>query len=771
MSMGNDQFQISFSDMLRNYPQAISERRKLVGLMHDLFPEEQMRVNLVVLAYDVGITEDLAKAVTIDASLISRCSKRMVQGHGVSIENAEWSAAVWCVCYGGEILGKAVDSEVSIPDYQGKKTSKHNAVGKTATEDIARGQELISALEEFGVSVEVANISHGPEKTSFDLKAEPGVKITKVSALATDIALRMAVQTVRVLPSRFGGAFACVEIPNECIDEVLLTDLLNTDLFHKDPSKTVACLGMDDSGKSIIIDIADMHHILMVGQTGSGKTACINSIIVSLISHAYPEELRLVLIDPRGVELAVYNNIPHLICPVVSDAKKALSALDWVTAEMTRRYKVFAAQGVRDIRGYNKSLKLGEQEMPQIIVVIDELADLMSELSKETTQAISMLTLRSSNAGIHLVISTNRTSGRILAKDIRDNMPCRIAFALPSANDSRTVISTAGAEKLRGKGDMLLKHVGREIPLHVWGAWIPDDEIQSIVTAIKQNDEAEYDPDMLVYMENVGRTDAEKEDLISEFDPRLPEAVDIVLELGQASISMLQRRMRIHYARAGRLIDEMARRGIVSEADGAKPRIVLITHEQAKKMFEDGWDTRRSTFTAPPVIPEVPPRPFPKLTRATFSDQFQEQTVTSKPAAKPLPQSEVKPEQEEIKYPLHPQSRLSGNDYEIWVANNEINIHKILRGVMGGRIGQTDIHFTAGKIESLVIKLPRLFSKKTYVQFVFEKDVDIINKSGIKDDWIGDATLTIPYPPESKKEFQAFMQQIADDMGIDLETK
>jgi len=767
--MENKQFQTQFTEMLRNYPQAISERRKLIGLMHDLFPEEQMRVNLVMLAFDVGITEDLSNASTIDASIVSRCCKRMVQGHGVSVENAEWSAAVWCICYGGDILGKTVDADVSIPDYHGINTPSRMAKGKTAAEDIARGKDLVSVLAEFGISVEVANISHGPEKTSFDLKADPGVKITKLTSLATDIAVRMAVQAVRVLPSKFGGAFACVEIPNDSIDEVRLVDLLSAEDFQKNPSKTTACLGVDDNGKSIIIDIADMHHILMVGQTGSGKTACINSIIVSLISRAYPEEVRLILIDPRGVELVVYNNIPHLICPVVSDIKRALSALDWVTAEMTKRYKIFAERSVRDIKGYNKSLKLGEQEMPQIVVVIDELADLMSVSSKDTTQAISMLTLRSSNAGIHLVISTNRISGRILAKDIRDNMPCRIAFALPSANDSRTVISTAGAEKLRGKGDMLLKHVGRDIPLHVWGAWVPDDEIMAIVSSIKQRNEADYDPDMLEHMENATRTDAEKEELLGEYDPRLPEAVDIALDMGQVSYSMLQRRMRLGYARVGRLIDEMARRGIVSEADGAKPREVLITREQARELFEDDWYDGASAFRSPPVMPEVPVKPLPKVTRATYSERPQKHSSILKPEAQPLQPQKAITEQEEIKYPLHPQSRLKGDNYEIWVANNEINIHKILRGAMGGRIGQTDIHFTAGKIEALVIKLPRLFSKKTFIQFVFEKDVDVINNSGIKDDWIGDAMLTIPYPPERKKEFQTFMQQIADDMGIELE--
>ena len=367
---------------------------------------------------------------------------------------------------------------------------------------------------------------------------------------------------------------------------VRLRDVLECPDARKHPSRIAVGLGKDNSGRYIVADIAKMPHVLIAGQTGSGKSVCINAIITSILFRSSPEEVKLILIDPKVVELSIYNDIPHLVCPVVTDPKKAASALDWAVAEMTKRYKLFAERGVRDIKGYNKSLKKGERLMPQMVIIIDELADLMMVSPGEVEDSICRLAQLARACGMHLVIATQRPSVNVITGIIKANIPTRIAFSVASQVDSRTMIDHGGAEKLLGNGDMLFVPNGMK-SIRVQGAWVSDEEVHAIVEYIKQSGEANYDPDMLEHMENAVRTDAEKEEVASEYDPRLPEAIDIVIDMGQASISMLQRRMRIGYAKAGRLIDEMAQRGIVSEADGAKPRQVLITREEAQQMFEE----------------------------------------------------------------------------------------------------------------------------------------------------------------------------------------
>ena len=454
--------------------------------------------------------------------------------------------------------------------------------------DREKAEKLIDTLRSFGIETRLIGIAHGPAVTRFELQPAAGVKVSRITSLSDDIALNLAAMSVRIEAPIPGKSALGVEIPNDKVEMVRLRDVLESGDARRHPSKIAVGLGKDNSGRYIVGDIAKMPHVLIAGQTGSGKSVCINSIITSILYRAAPEEVRLILIDPKVVELSIYNDIPHLIAPVVTDPKKAASALDWAVAEMMRRYKCFAEKGVRDIKGFNKALNKDEKLMPQMVIIIDELADLMMVCPGEVEESICRLAQLARAAGIHLVIATQRPSVNVITGIIKANIPTRIAFSVTSSVDSRTVIDHGGAEKLLGNGDMLFVPAGISKPMRVQGAWVSDDEVHAIVSFIKARSETAYDEDVIEKIENSVRSDAEKEEIAEEYDSRLPEAVEIVVEMGQASVSMLQRRMRVGYARAGRLIDEMERRGIVSEADGAKPRAVLISREQYKQMFEEG---------------------------------------------------------------------------------------------------------------------------------------------------------------------------------------
>ena len=454
--------------------------------------------------------------------------------------------------------------------------------------DMEKARLLEETLQQFGISSTLTGIAHGPAVTRFELAPAPGVKVSRITSLADDIAMHLAAMSVRIEAPIPGKAAVGVEIPNEKVETVRLRDVLESAEARKSTSKIAVGLGKDNSGRYIVADIAKMPHVLIAGQTGSGKSVCINSIITSILYRAAPDEVRLILIDPKVVELSIYNDIPHLVCPVVTDCKKAASALEWAVAEMLKRYKRFAERGVRDIKGYNKALIAGEKPMPQMVIIIDELADLMMVAPGDVEDSICRLAQLARAAGMHLVIATQRPSVNVVTGIIKANIPTRIAFSVASQVDSRTMIDHGGAEKLLGNGDMLFVPSGINKPMRVQGAWVSDEEVHAIVDYIKsRSGGATYDEDMIEQMENAARTDAEREDAAEEYDPRLPEAVEIVVEAGQASVSMLQRRMRVGYARAGRLIDEMQRRGIVSEADGAKPRTVLISREEMNALFED----------------------------------------------------------------------------------------------------------------------------------------------------------------------------------------
>ena len=375
-----------------------------------------------------------------------------------------------------------------------------------------KAQLLEETLKSFGISAKLTGIAHGPAVTRFELQPAPGVKVSRITSLSDDIALNLAAMSVRIEAPIPGKAAVGVEIPNDKVEMVRLRDVLESSEARKHPSRIAVGLGKDNSGRYIVADIAKMPHVLIAGQTGSGKSVCINAIIASILFRASPEEVKLILIDPKVVELSIYNDIPHLVCPVVTDPKKAASALDWAVAEMTKRYKLFAERGVRDIKGYNKALKPGEKLMPQMVIIIDELADLMMVSPGEVEDSICRLAQLARACGMHLVIATQRPSVNVITGIIKANIPTRIAFSVASQVDSRTMIDHGGAEKLLGNGDMLFVPNGMK-PMRVQGAWVSDEEVHAIVEYIKQSGEANYDPDMLEHMENAVRTDAEKEEV------------------------------------------------------------------------------------------------------------------------------------------------------------------------------------------------------------------------------------------------------------------
>ena len=457
--------------------------------------------------------------------------------------------------------------------------------------DGEKALKLEQTLQSFGIQAKVVGVSRGPAITRFEMTPAPGVRVSKISGLADDIALNLAATTVRIEAPIPGKSAVGIELPNEQREMVTLRDVLDSPEARKAQSKLAVALGKDNAGKLVIADIAKMPHVLIAGATGSGKSVCINTIIMSIIYRATPDEVRLILIDPKVVELSVYNGVPHLLVPVVTDPKKAASALNWAVLEMTERYQKFAERGVRDIKGFNHNLRDGEKPLPQIVVIIDELADLMMVAPGEVEDAICRLAQLARAAGIHLVIATQRPSVNVITGVIKANIPSRIAFTVASQVDSRTILDGAGAEKLLGRGDMLFFPQGVSKPQRVQGANVTDDEVNAVTEFIKSQHEAVYNPDILEQMENADQPDAEKEEQKDdERDPLLPQAVELAVELGQVSISMLQRRMRIGYARAGRIVDEMTQRGIIGAADGAKPRMLLITREEFKRLYGDNQD-------------------------------------------------------------------------------------------------------------------------------------------------------------------------------------
>ncbi|MCX7920627.1 MAG: DNA translocase FtsK [Clostridia bacterium] len=444
-------------------------------------------------------------------------------------------------------------------------------------------RKLVDTLASFGVGAKVINISEGPAVTRYELQPNVGVKVSKIVSLADDIALNLAATGVRIEAPIPGKAAVGIEVPNKEVTPVFLRDVIETDEFLDHPSKLAFAVGKDIAGNVVVADIAKMPHLLIAGATGSGKSVCINTLIASILYKASPSEVKLLMVDPKVVELSIYNGIPHLLIPVVTDPKKAAGALNWAVIEMTNRYRLFADNNVRDLKGYNAMLaERGEENLlPQVVIIIDELADLMMVAPNDVEDCICRLAQMARAAGMHLVIATQRPSVDVITGVIKANVPSRISFAVSSQIDSRTILDMAGAEKLLGRGDMLFNPIGEPKPVRVQGGFISDKEVESIVAHLKAGVTAEYDEDILKAIEKQPEAaQAESQNNSNGDDELLPQAIEMVIELGQASASFIQRKFKVGYSRAARIIDQMEAWGVVSKADGSKPRQVLVTKQE-----------------------------------------------------------------------------------------------------------------------------------------------------------------------------------------------
>ncbi len=472
---------------------------------------------------------------------------------------------------------------------------------------------LVQTLQSFGVQTRITDICRGPAVTRYELQPQAGVKISRITGLSDDIALNLASAGVRIEAPIPNKAAVGIEVPNKNVSVVGIRDIIDSNKFVDSKSKLSFAIGKNIDGQIAIGDIGKMPHVLIAGATGSGKSVCINSIIISLIYKSSPEDVRLLMIDPKVVELGVYNGIPHLLVPVVTDPRKAAGALNWAVTEMLNRYKLFADSGVRDLKGYNElaNSKDDMKPLPQIVIIIDELADLMMAAPREVEDAICRLAQMARAAGMHLVIATQRPSVDVITGVIKANIPSRIAFAVSSQVDSRTILDSGGAEKLLGRGDMLYYPVGIPKPIRIQGCFVSDKEVESVVEFIKSGKVVEYDEkiieeiDRRAAAEKTSGRDSESGDSTSDEDPMITDAIECVIEAGQASTSLLQRRLKLGYARAARIIDQMEQRGIVGPFEGAKPREVRITRQQWQEMTmrSDSYDVQ----VPEAEVEEIPP--------------------------------------------------------------------------------------------------------------------------------------------------------------------
>ena len=454
--------------------------------------------------------------------------------------------------------------------------------------------KLQKTLQTFGVNVTVTNISCGPAVTRYELQPEMGVKVSKIVGLADDIKLNLAASDIRIEAPIPGKAAVGIEVPNKENTMVMLRDLLESSEFKKSASKISFATGRDIGGKVVVSDIAKMPHLLVAGATGSGKSVCINTIIMSIIYKARPEEVKLIMIDPKVVELSVYNGIPHLMIPVVTDPKKAAGALNWAVTEMNKRYQLFAEYGVRDLKGFNAKVENlpdapdKPQKMPQIVIIVDELADLMMVAPGDVEEAICRLAQLARAAGLHLVLATQRPSVNVITGLIKANMPSRIAFAVTSGVDSRTILDMNGAEKLLGKGDMLFHPSGYPKPVRVQGAFVSDTEVQSVVQFLKDNSgEVTYSEEIQNQVNHGTQVPASGSEGESERDVYFVEAGKFIIEKDKASIGMLQRVFKIGFNRAARIMDQLAEAGVVGEEEGTKPRKVLMSLEEFEQYVDE----------------------------------------------------------------------------------------------------------------------------------------------------------------------------------------
>ena len=488
-------------------------------------------------------------------------------------------------------------------------------------------RRLAETLKSFGVDARAGDVVRGPSVTRYEFTLDQGVKLSKITNLADDIALALGASGVRIAPIPDKISVVGIEVPNKLVSAVHIRDVLESHEFTQHKSSVAFAVGQDIAGNNIIGNIAKLPHVLIAGTTGSGKSVCTNSLIVSLLYKSTPDEVRFIMVDPKMVELAPYNGIPHLLIPVVTDPKKAAGALQWAVYEMMKRYKLFSERNVKDLAGYNALAAADEtlKKLPSVVVVIDELADLMLVAAKEVEESICRVAQMGRAAGMHLVIATQRPSADVITGLMKANIPSRIAFAVASSLESRIILDTTGAEKLVGRGDMLYAPLGEGKPRRVQGCFISAEEIDRVVGFVKANGAAQYDESVIDKIEQAvaekekggkgAPSGAAPEPVADEGDELLPAAIDVVMETGQASVSMLQRRLKLGYSRAARIVDEMEQRGIVGPFEGSKPRQLLITREKWEEIkMRGGLGAMSSAAMAaqdaaaenPPVEEEIP---------------------------------------------------------------------------------------------------------------------------------------------------------------------
>lgn len=457
-------------------------------------------------------------------------------------------------------------------------TSKnYKSDGNDKREILNNAKIIEETMKNFGIEATISNINKGPTITCYELSPAPGIKLSRIVSLSDNIALSLASSDIRIEAPIPGKAAVGIEVPNKIKDNVLLKEILQSTEYKTVNSDIPLALGKDVSGKSIVSTIDKMPHLLIAGATGSGKSVCINTIIMSILYKSSPEDVKLLLIDPKVVELSIYNGIPHLLIPVVTDAKKAAFALNWAVTEMEKRYKMFAQNSVRDIASYNSKQINAEDRLPKIVLIIDELADLMMVAAQEIEDYICRLAQMARAAGMYLIVATQRPSVDVITGTIKANIPSRISFSVSSQVDSRTILDMAGAEKLLGKGDMLFYPSFYSKPVRLQGAFIGEEEVERVVKFLQEQNITSYDEDIIEVVQNTKELD------INEGDELLPDAIRLVVEEGQASISLLQRRLKVGYARAARIVDEMEERGVIGGYEGSKPRKVLVSKEELEE--------------------------------------------------------------------------------------------------------------------------------------------------------------------------------------------
>ncbi len=572
------------------------------------------------------VTDDVEPISIEEAEEIAGVSTVKMSGRGAvqsgAVSDPPKKASAAEVAAETAAITDAIESSAKDGEYEKPPIfllKKGHATAANADEELRQNRaRLESTIQSFGVNARIVDTTHGPTVTRYDMELEQGVKLSKLTNLAGDIALALGVVSVRIAPIPSKISTVGIEVPNKLISTVYLRDIIDSKKFADSKSKLAFAIGKDIAGEAVVGNISKLPHLLIAGTTGSGKSVCMNSLIISLLYKSEPDDVKLIMIDPKMVELGVYNGIPHLYIPVVTDPKKAAGALQWAVTEMLKRYRLFSELGVRNIDAYNEHLiENGQPKIPNVVVVIDELADLMLVASKDVEESICRVAQMGRAAGMHLIIATQRPSADVITGLMKANIPSRIAFAVSSALESRIILDNSGAEKLIGMGDMLYAPIGCGKPQRVQGAFVSDEERDAIVEFIKKQSTAQYSEDVMAQIEKAaedknansrGHSDEDEPVGKSEYDELLPQAVDVIFDTKQASVSMLQRRLKLGYSRAARIVDQMEELGIIGPFEGSKPRQIIITRDQ--------WMEMQTTHgTAPTEILK---------TRMEFSDEIEE---------------------------------------------------------------------------------------------------------------------------------------------------